>query len=162
MDQTNSELQRIDENNERATQLALGLRKFADMIAENPALMEAFRWSEFEVAAYVTDQTLIGDYARAAAAAGAEVIKDFPPDGSPDRHFRLYSNFGRLSVRLHCERSVVCERVVTGTETVTKTVPDPAALAAVPQVEVTEEVEKVEWRCKPLLASDAPVQLLEA
>jgi hypothetical protein len=27
-------------------------------------------------------------------------------------------------------------------------------LAAVPTVEVTEEVEQVEWRCRPLLAGE--------
>ena len=46
-------------------------------------------------------------------------------------------------------REAVCERVVTGTETVTKSVPDPSIL--VPLVEVTEEVETVEWVCSPLL-----------
>jgi hypothetical protein len=49
-------------------------------------------------------------------------------------------------------RSAVCERVVTGTGTVTRTVPDPDALANVPTVEVTETVEHVEWVCAPLLA----------
>lgn len=57
----------------------------------------------------------------------------------------------RLDVTVH--RAAVCERVVVGTHTVTKQVPDPAV--AVPMVEVTEEIEQVEWRCSPLLA-DAP------
>lgn len=49
-----------------------------------------------------------------------------------------------------CQRSAVCERVVTGTETITRTVPDPTV--EVPMVEVTETVETVEWVCAPLLA----------
>lgn len=44
-------------------------------------------------------------------------------------------------------RERVCERVVTGTTTVTE--PDPEALAQVPTV--TREVETYEWRCESLL-----------
>jgi hypothetical protein len=55
-----------------------------------------------------------------------------------------------------CDRNEVCEKVVTGTREVTKEVPDPEALAAVPKVTVTETVEDVEWRCHPIL--DAAVQ----
>lgn len=51
---------------------------------------------------------------------------------------------GAVELQHHANRDDVCERVVTGTRTVTK--PDPAA----PLVEVEEEV--VEWRCSPLLA----------
>lgn len=49
-----------------------------------------------------------------------------------------------------CQREAVCERVVTGTKTITREVPDPTVV--VPTVEVTEEVETVEWVCGPLLA----------
>ena len=56
-----------------------------------------------------------------------------------------------LRVQLVARRELVCERVVVGTETVTKTVPDPEMVAQVPQVEVTEQVEQVEWRCGPVL-----------
>ncbi len=47
----------------------------------------------------------------------------------------------------------MCKKVVT-TETVTRTVPDPAVLATVPMVEVTQDVENVEWVCEPLLATE--------
>jgi len=36
-----------------------------------------------------------------------------------------------------------------------KTVPDPEALASVPMVEVTREVETFEWDCAPILATTA-------
>lgn len=48
-------------------------------------------------------------------------------------------------------REAVCERVVVGVTTVTREVPDPSVV--VPLVEVTEEVETVEWKCSPLLES---------
>lgn len=50
-------------------------------------------------------------------------------------------------VVLAANRSTVCERVVTGTTTVTE--PDPEALAQVPTV--TREVETYDWVCAPLL-----------
>lgn len=59
---------------------------------------------------------------------------------------------GRVAgIRMHAiaTRSEVCERVVTGTREVTKTIPDPAVV--VPVIEVTETVEDVEWVCGPLL-----------
>jgi hypothetical protein len=49
------------------------------------------------------------------------------------------------------DRAQVCRKIVTGTETVTKTVKDPEALANIPMVEVTVEVETFEWMCDPIL-----------
>lgn len=60
---------------------------------------------------------------------------------------------GTIDLHVGAYRDQVCERVVTGTREVTKTVPDPAVV--VPQVEVTETVEDVEWVCTPLLAGSA-------
>jgi hypothetical protein len=53
-----------------------------------------------------------------------------------------------LELDVTVSRPAVCERVVTGTREVVKTVPAPDA----PMVEVTEVVEDVEWVCEPLLA----------
>lgn len=52
-----------------------------------------------------------------------------------------------LRIDINTNRASVCQRVVTGTREVTKTIPDPAA----PTVTVTETVEDVEWVCEPLL-----------
>lgn len=72
--------------------------------------------------------------------------------------FDLVGHVDGLSVQMILNRDAVCERVVTGVETVTRTVSDPEALAAVPTREVTETVETVEWRCAPILAGrDAAV-----
>lgn len=67
-------------------------------------------------------------------------------------YFHLVGKLAGLEVQVIADRDAVCERVVTGTETVTKEVPDPEALAAVPTTTVTEEVEIFEWRCAPILA----------
>lgn len=53
------------------------------------------------------------------------------------------------TVEINIHREKACDRVVTGKETVTHKVLDPDALAHVPMVEVTEEVDVVEWRCIP-------------
>lgn len=54
--------------------------------------------------------------------------------------------------RISVSRGIACRKVVTGTTTVTETIPDPEALAAVPQIEVTREVETFTWDCTPVLA----------
>lgn len=140
-----------------ATQQAAGLRALADLIENNPDLNDDLRWLTSDLSAYVADKEVLAKFARAAVAQGAKVTKDFPPDSRPDRHFYLYASFGPVQVRLHCERAVVCERIVVGTETVTKKVKDPAKLAEVPEIEVTETVETVRWDCKPLLAAEGGV-----
>ncbi len=60
-----------------------------------------------------------------------------------------------LTIELTEIRAQVCERVVTGVETVTEEIPDPDYIAAAPRVTQTREVETVEWRCVPLLAESA-------
>ena len=63
--------------------------------------------------------------------------------------FRFAGEVNGLKYQIVVQRDAVCERIVTGKETVTTHVPDPEAV--VPMVEVTEEVETVEWKCSPLL-----------
>jgi hypothetical protein len=60
-----------------------------------------------------------------------------------------------LHIDINSRREAVCTRVVKDVREVTREVPDPDALAAVPTVTVTETVEDVEWVCEPLLASEA-------
>ena len=76
-----------------------------------------------------------------AKALPGKVEKDY----SVDSVLRLLGRFDGLHVVAYAGRDRVCERVVTGIETVT--VP---AVEAKP--ETTEEREIVEWRCAPLLA----------
>jgi hypothetical protein len=66
-------------------------------------------------------------------------------------NFEVHRQFAGITLLAAASRADVCERVVTGTREVTKEIPDPEALAAVPKVTVTEVVEDVDWVCQPLL-----------
>ena len=142
---------------ETSQQISAGLRALADMIEQNPEVGANLRYAVNGMSMYALTAEEIGAFTKAAARAGAQVVKDWPDN--PERHFSATAVFGPVKVCMHTERAVVCERVVTGKETVTKTIPDPEKLAAVPTVEVTEEVEQVEWRCKPLPAADTAEQV---
>lgn len=75
------------------------------------------------------------------------------PDSYGDGCLRIYGTTAAgLTVHIYTPREKVCRKVVTTAE-VTKTVPDPTV--EVPQVEITETVETVEWVCEPLLAASA-------
>lgn len=128
---------------------AEGLRALAAMIEAHPEIPASYLESHFCVWSPTSADELAA-IARAAMRHGAKVEKDIG-----DRHYNLKITWGGICAKALASRGEVCERVVTGMETVTKTVPDPAALAAVPTVEVTEEVEISEWVCKPLLAESS-------
>lgn len=133
------------------TKQAEGLRALADYIEANPELGNELQYSLRNISEPITCDdpiALLGQFARAAAHARVQNRKD----GS-DKYFRLELRFSEVVVvSLVASRAEVCERIVVGTEQVTKTVPDPELLAKVPEIEVTETVEQVEWRCRPLLA----------
>lgn len=139
---------------ELAHQQAAGLRALADMIELHPQLAEALRYTidkvNVPIGHVVGDvRAAMADFVRAGARSGATVTKE-----QDDTWSGVTLLWGPVGIHVYAARAAVCERVVTGVETVTKTVPDPEALAAVPTVEVTEEVEQVEWRCHPLLADE--------
>lgn len=69
-----------------------------------------------------------------------------------DGYFEAVIPLRAISVTLTDQRDQVCERIVTGTTTVTETVPDPEYIAAAPKVTVSREVETVEWKCGPVLS----------
>lgn len=79
-------------------------------------------------------------------AVGGKWAKSFAQE---DANFRQLRD--GLDFHIVVAREAVCERVVTGTKTVTREVPDPSV--DVPTIEVTEEIETVEWVCSPLLES---------
>jgi putative NIF3 family GTP cyclohydrolase 1 type 2 len=147
-----------ERNSDLAANLVSGLRDLANFIAANPDLAEGFRYELTSAGINVHLQhaaddkaTEQGRYAQAAARHGATVDKVID-----DQWHNLTLTFaGGVKVDVLAYRSEVCERVVTGVETVTKTVPDPDALAAVSTVEVTEQVETIEWVCRPVLAGKA-------
>lgn len=71
-----------------------------------------------------------------------------------DSFLNLDRRFGPHKIQAYASHDTVCERVVVGTETVTREQPDPEALKHVPTVTVTEEKEIVEWRCPDSLLAE--------
>lgn len=138
-----------------AQEIAIGLRALADMLDANPDLGDDDTYLRYMFAplnVYTANRAAVARFARAAMAAGIRVGKH-----QGDKWAGIDIPFGeRVALHVFVEREEICERVVTGTEEVTKEVPDPVALAAVPKVTVTETVEQVEWICRPLLAESVP------
>ena len=134
-----------------AREQAAGLRALADMVEQNPEIIEVVHRLYLGTHVFAEDgpQAKLGTFARIAARYATKVEKDFSTS-----YASVTAYFGGVKVSVQTDRNEVCKRGVTGTETVTKKVPDPEKLAAVPTVEVTEEVEQVEWRCRPLLAGE--------
>lgn len=134
-----------------ADELASGLRALADMVEANPQHADVFRYAFSTINVFTSDPAEIAEIARIGRRHGAESKKD-----ADDTYFTVELHWGRrVQLHVNARREEVCERVVVGTETVTKTVKDPALLEIVPDIEVTEEVEIVEWQCRPLLAAEA-------
>jgi hypothetical protein len=132
-----------------------GLHQIADFLAEHPEVPLPYLGGDLR--AGVTDHSLPiylvtgsqrDDLAAIARAMGS-ASKVVQPDS--DR-FYVLRKFGAITLTASADRAEVCDRVVTGTREVTREVPDPEALAAVPKVTVTETVEDVDWVCGPLLA----------
>lgn len=125
-------------------QQAEGLRRLADMIEAHPDLPPSYLKSVNVW--HAMDPDALAAIARAGLAHGATVSK-----GATDSIYTLSLSWGPFTAEALAQRANVCERVVTSVETVTRTVPDPAA----PRVEVTETVEHVEWVCRLLLADQS-------
>lgn len=131
------------ESDYRQEQVA-ALHALADFLAANPDVPMPYLYG---INAFI-DHDRPRERMAAAAKAMSPCEKRVYGDDA-DGYFTLVKDFGAdVSLHVNAPRAQVCERVVT-TETVTEQVPDPEALAAVPQVEVTREVEKVEWVCPP-------------
>ena len=126
---------------------AAGLRRLADMIENLPEsvrvayLDHPHVWcprNSAEVAAII----------RAGLDAGGEIVK-YGTETSSERNVGV--KFGAVEAMALVSKSSVCERVVTGTETIR--VPDPTYIP--PSTPLVERVvDKVEWRCRPLLAGE--------
>lgn len=136
----------------RAEQVA-NLRAFADFLGANPQLRSPFDSSGER---FLVCLNWTGD-PKAELAAWARATSHLKPSKHyGDTYAGITIDFGGIELYVYASREQVCDRVVTGVETVTKTVKDPEMLKAVPEVEITEQVETVEWICRPLLA-DEPV-----
>lgn len=90
------------------------------------------------------------------AIATAPIRKEYQEGG--DGYLDVTVPLRALQIGLTDLRDRVCDRVVTGSTTVTEEIPDPDYIAAAPKVTVTREVESVEWKCQPLLSESVAVQ----
>ena len=140
-----------------ADQYAAGLRALADMIQGNPELAPLASYLNSTNVFYGWTKEDLALIARTAKASGFKVDKDAFSDV-----YKLELHHGPVGFSVLSQRDQVCERVVTGTQVVTKTVKDPEILATVPEVELTETVETFEWRCGSLLAEDTPAEAVSA
>lgn len=146
-------------NQELANQYADGLESIAAMFREWPEMAAAIddQVGPFNLTFQVSrlrrdyDKDALAEFVRRALKHGARIDKEV--DGG---FFEVKAQFGPVEFEGWAVREAVCERVVVGSETVTRTVPDPKKVAKVPMVEVTTTVEKVEWKCPPLLAGGDP------
>lgn len=131
------------------------LRAFADLLDANPNLIDTARMAhdrQLICVSYNEDpRERMAAFIRAGKAAGFPVRKSYN-----DTYGNVDIDLGAFTLHVYADREQVCERIVTGTREVTREVPDPEALKAVPTTTVTETEDVVEWVCTPLLA-DAPV-----
>jgi hypothetical protein len=131
-----------------------GLHQIADFLAEHPEVplphLGHYIAGVYGPALFIfltapgEQREALADITRAMGKAEKTADKD-------TGRFEVYREFAGIRLVASAARDEVCERVVTGTREVTREVPDPEALAAVPTVTVTETVEDVEWVCAPLL-----------
>lgn len=133
------------------TEYIAGLRQLADLLEQHDELPLPHDGS----GSALLLSFLSGADPKSAFVAAARVIPGKLDKDVRGNYYDLRGTLGGpqgLQILLCAFRADVCERVVTGVETVTKQVPDPAV--TVPLVEVTEKVETVEWICRPLLAGE--------
>lgn len=135
------------------TRQAANLRAVADILDAHPSLpvptVFAYSTNGVDVMWQILrddESTQRGTLNRIRRALGGEWVKD-----GLGETFTLEQKHGDLTLQIMAKRDVVCERRVTGIETVTL----PAVEA---QPERTETREIVEWDCAPIL--DAPIPLV--
>lgn len=107
------------------------LRTLADLLDASPDLLKAMRYGFDRV--LMPHQTA-EEFRATVAALGGHRVKD-----ADDDWYTVARQIGPITLDAYIARQKVCERVVTGVETVE--VPDPDA----PKVTIEREV--VEWRC---------------
>lgn len=123
-----------------------GLRALADALDADPDLPLPYHGVDSRLSVFTQTKAQVLAYRKLLG----KIDKKFTDDGNYD--FQMTGALAGLEMLVYAPREQVCTRVVTGTEVVTREVPDAEALAAVPTTTVTETVETVEWVCEPLLA----------
>lgn len=132
---------------EKRTDYIAGLYALAAALDNDPDLPLPYHGASSELLVFVDTKAEVVTYARLLHGKVDKVVTDDPNYG-----FTIRGTLAGLRVSVFAPRNEVCERVVVGTREVTREVPDPEALAAVPTTTVTEVVDDVVWECRPLLA----------
>lgn len=129
-----------------------GLRKLADLLENREELPLPYEGRLGAITMTFWGRAAREDLAAAARALPTPLAKNDPAVGDYDAdYYELAGDLDGVKVKLVAYREQVCERVVTGTRTVTEDVPDPDALAKVPTVTRTRVEEITEWRCHSIL-----------
>ena len=133
-----------------------GLLNLAAMIELHPGLVDGggpLRYAFDHLNVFPETRAGVAALARIGLRSGAKVTKHQSDTyAGVDLHFGRPKGYaGKVTLSVRVDRDEICERVVTGTKTVTREVPDPDA----PKISVTETVEEVEWRCRPILPAEA-------
>lgn len=129
-----------------------GVQALLDLLRRHPELESPFT---SRIHMPISSYGRSTDEIKSDLAAWARALSHLRPGKSyEDGWASLTAYFEDVELFVYTNRENVCERVVRGTRQVTETVKDPDMLAAVPEVEVTREVEDVEWICRPLLADE--------
>jgi hypothetical protein len=127
---------------------ATNLRAAADLLGAHPELVQPYVTTSTNGSVNLSWYLTIDHDMSAQKDEAAAIVRaiDGPWDKSGDvENFRFSQRRGPLNIVVQVARPAVCDRIVTGTKTVTI----PAKPA---EPERTVEVEDVEWECKPLLA----------
>jgi hypothetical protein len=142
-----------DSTTDPRTAYTAGLRQLADILDAHPDVPLPYegRVSPISFAFHGYE---VEDHAGELASAARILIPGIREKKADDAYFRVAGSLHGLRIECWAMREQVCERIVTGTREVTREVPDPEALAAVPTKVVTETVEDVRWECRPLLAPE--------
>lgn len=135
----------MTETQDSRTDYIDGLRQLADLLDENPDVPLPYHGERksMPIAIFCFGGQDVKPVLAKLARRLHGVSKE--PDGE---YYDVVGRLAGLRIKVTARRSDVCEKVVLGTETVTEMVPDPDA----PLVEVTREVEQVEWICSPILS----------
>jgi hypothetical protein len=138
------------DNDTQRGEYVKGLRVLADLLETHPELPLPYTaGTEDSPAHRLTFYYLGADDPKARLAEFARLIPGtLRKEATDGRTLRMVGRLAGLWVQGVAEREAVCERVVTGTREVTRTVFGPAPVVG----EVTETVEDVRWDCAPLLA----------
>jgi hypothetical protein len=130
-----------------------GLRKFLDLAEAHEELPLPYYGQSLYGRALIHFLSVgrNGNNNKSDLAAAVRILPGPLEKNAHGNYFDLLGNIDGFYYQLTAYRDEVCERVVTGVETVTRTIPDPNA-PVTPMIEVTEEVETIEWRCGSILA----------